>query len=428
MKKSLILSMALTLGVAGTAFAANPFSDVPNDHWSYTSVAKLAQAGVIQGYGDDTFRGDRNLTRYEMAEMVGKAMTKQDQLNAANKATLEKLAAEYAVELKNLGVRVSKLEKHADNVQITGEMQYRYENFSKDSNSSNNQQLRTRLWVTGEVNDNWKAVAMLENISNLSDNPISGDASSGSNISLERAYVEGNFNKLQVTAGRYEQTLGYAMVMDDLFNGIRLDYGDDNAKLGVFYGRPLTSNDLLGMFASDGANSAKLDLYGVEGSATFNKLDVFGQYSRLQGKMKNVTDLKSNIVELGLNYNFTDKVSLMAEYIHGSEINSLASKTNGWATRLNYGDFSRAKKGSYTVYAQYYDIPAGADLSGHGDFGTINQNGLAGAYGTKAWELGVDYAVQKNLQLHFSYGSGKTNANHDAEKKNQLYTYATFYF
>lgn len=428
MKKSLVLSMTLTLGIASTAFAANPFSDVPSDHWSYASVAKLAQAGVIQGYGDDTFRGERSLTRYEMAEMVAKAMTKQDNLNAANKAMLEKLAAEYAVELNNLGVRVSKLEKNADNVQITGEMQARYEHFGKDSNGGSNAALRTRLWFTGEVNDNWKAIAMLENIATLSNNPVSGDGTTDSNIYLDRAYVEGSFDKFQVTAGRYEQTLTYGMVMDDLINGIRLDYGDDKAKVGIFYGRPVATNDLMSAYFSNNGNKEKLDMYGIEAQTSFNKLGVFGQYSRLNGKGSNISNLKSNIVEFGLDYKFDDRVSIMAEYIHGSEINSLANKTNGFAARLNYGDFNRAKKGSYNIYAQYYDVPAGADLSGHGDFGTINQNSFAGGYGTKAWEVGVDYAAQKNLQLHFSYGNGKTNANHNAEKKEQLYTYATFYF
>ena len=40
MKKSLVLAMAMALGVSATAFAANPFSDVPASHWAYASVPK----------------------------------------------------------------------------------------------------------------------------------------------------------------------------------------------------------------------------------------------------------------------------------------------------------------------------------------------------------------------------------------------------
>ena len=108
MKKSLVLAMAMALGVTASAYAANPFSDVPAGHWAYDSINKLAAAGVVEGYGDTTFGGDKLMTRYEMAQIVAKAMAKG--------ANVDKLAAEFADELDNLGVRVANLEKKADNV------------------------------------------------------------------------------------------------------------------------------------------------------------------------------------------------------------------------------------------------------------------------------------------------------------------------
>ena len=76
MKKSLVLAMAMALGVTASAYAANPFSDVPAGHWAYDSVNKLASAGIVDGYGNGTFGGDRLMTRYEMAQIVAKAMAK----------------------------------------------------------------------------------------------------------------------------------------------------------------------------------------------------------------------------------------------------------------------------------------------------------------------------------------------------------------
>ena len=73
MKKSLVLAMAMALGVTASAYAANPFSDVPAGHWAYDSVAKLAAAGVVDGYADGAFAGDKLITRYEMAQIVAKA-------------------------------------------------------------------------------------------------------------------------------------------------------------------------------------------------------------------------------------------------------------------------------------------------------------------------------------------------------------------
>ena len=102
MKKSLVLAMAMALGVTASAYAANPFSDVPAGHWAYDSIDKLAAAGVIDGMGDGTYQGAKTMTRYEMAQIVAKAMAK-------GAADLEKLQAEFAEELNYLGVRVAAL-------------------------------------------------------------------------------------------------------------------------------------------------------------------------------------------------------------------------------------------------------------------------------------------------------------------------------
>ena len=123
------LAMAMALGVTASAYAANPFSDVPAGHWAYDSINKLAAAGVIEGYGDSTFGGDKLMTRYEMAQIVAKAMAKG--------ANVDKLAAEFAEELDNLGVRVAALEKKADNVKITGEIRAHYEDYKDTANKDN---------------------------------------------------------------------------------------------------------------------------------------------------------------------------------------------------------------------------------------------------------------------------------------------------
>ena len=97
------------LGVA-TAFAVNPFSDVPSDSWAYQAVDQLATAGIINGYPDGTFKGQNNITRYEMAQMIAKGMANQDRANAEQQALLNRLAEEFSNELNTLGVRVAKLQ------------------------------------------------------------------------------------------------------------------------------------------------------------------------------------------------------------------------------------------------------------------------------------------------------------------------------
>ena len=106
MKKTLIFAMAMALGISATAFAANPFSDVPQGHWAYVAIVELASEGVVTGYPDGTFKGNATMTRYEMAQIVAKALAK----GSINDN--DALVAEFADELDNLGVRVAKLEKN----------------------------------------------------------------------------------------------------------------------------------------------------------------------------------------------------------------------------------------------------------------------------------------------------------------------------
>ena len=170
MKKTLVsaLTTALVVGAASTTFAAaNPFSDVPADHWAYDAVSQLAADGVIEGYGDTTFRGNQNITRYEMAQMVAKAMAKSD-VSAADKALIDKLAAEFSDELGNLGVRVSNLERNADKVKWNGVLEYTYTSTRHDAGTNNKERKNNvdeyvfRLEPKAEVNKNWDVHARLD--------------------------------------------------------------------------------------------------------------------------------------------------------------------------------------------------------------------------------------------------------------------------
>ena len=164
MKKTLVsaLTTALVVGAASTTFAAaNPFSDVPADHWAYDAVSQLAADGVIEGYGDTTFRGNQNITRYEMAQMIAKAMAKSD-VSAADKALIDKLAAEFSDELNNL-------ERNADKVKWNGQIRYRYwsqryEQAGGSKDKKNKDQVTFRFEPTAEVNDHWHVKARIDSL------------------------------------------------------------------------------------------------------------------------------------------------------------------------------------------------------------------------------------------------------------------------
>ena len=134
MKKHLaVLAATAVLGVT-SAFAANPFSDVTPQDWAYQAVAQLASQGVVNGYPDGTFKGQNNITRYEMAQMVAKAMARQGQVDAEQNAIINRLANEFSAELNNLGVRVTTLENKVGNFKFTGDARLKYEGSSVDYN------------------------------------------------------------------------------------------------------------------------------------------------------------------------------------------------------------------------------------------------------------------------------------------------------
>ncbi|MGN0955020.1 S-layer homology domain-containing protein [Dialister sp.] len=158
---------ALFTAAAFTASAANPFADVDTSSWAYQAVSQLSDQGVVDGYPDGTFKGDKNVSRYELAQIIARLMAKEDSLNDSQKATVQKLSAEYADELQSLGVRVKELEKKTGNLTTITELRLqdipRYDNVYKDSKSSHDElSLRVRINTMANVNDRSTVYSQLE--------------------------------------------------------------------------------------------------------------------------------------------------------------------------------------------------------------------------------------------------------------------------
>lgn len=152
---------------AVTVSAANPFTDVSADDWAYQAVASLSDEGVIDGYPDGTFRGDKHVTRYEIAQIVAHLMAKEDTLNASQKETLAKLSSQYANELKDLGVRIAELEKKRGATDLITELRVqsidRYDDVFKGK-KHNEISTRVRLNTITPVNDRVHLYGQLETI------------------------------------------------------------------------------------------------------------------------------------------------------------------------------------------------------------------------------------------------------------------------
>ena len=408
MKKSLVLAMAMALGVTASAYAANPFSDVPAGHWAYDSINKLAAAGVIEGYGDSTFGGDKLMTRYEMAQIVAKAMAKG--------ANVDKLAAEFADELDNLGVRVANLEKKADNVKVTGELRYRYTDSSNDGNADND--LRSRLWINGQINDDWSYTGMIENTQNFTNN--NGDEKT----EFARAYVEGKIGGLNVTAGRYNAFLANGNIYDAKADGVEVSYGD-KVKVTGFAGKGADD-------AEDGAASYG-NYCGGELSGAFDKLNLAAGYVNFKDMGTNGTDtnVDNAIWYVGGDYDFDGNVAISGMYLKGDmsdkdvDVDTIGS--DGWTAGLTYKGAEATEAGSWGLFANYYDLGGmtyvahTTDANSFGGYGVANE-------GFKGWGVGTNYTFAKNIVGTVAYYDTQSKTNDKDNHDNIVWADVTFTF
>ena len=111
--RHLLCALALCAPLA----AAPLFPDVPEDHWARDAVAALAARGLVEGYPDGTFKGDRAASRWETAIVVARLLAKMEQTHATFATRLEldelrKLVNALREELDALGVRVGNLEEN----------------------------------------------------------------------------------------------------------------------------------------------------------------------------------------------------------------------------------------------------------------------------------------------------------------------------
>ena len=383
MKKSLVLAMAMALGVTASAYAANHFSDVPAGHWAYDAVNKLAAEGVVDGYPDGTYGGDKLMTRYEMAQIVAKAMAKG--------ANVDKLAAEFADELDSLGVRVANLEKKADNVKVTGEIRYSYRDVDGDVNG-NESVLRSRLWVNGQINEDWSYTGMFEN------NQDFGNKTGDDKIDFARAYVEGRVGGLDVVAGRYNEVTFSGNILDANLDMAKVSYGDKikvSAAAGKAYDSVEVDEEAGKLLDSDDR------IYIGTLEAALGDVDAYVAY------FKTNSDMDKEIWNVGASYGFGD-FTLSAEYMRGDKEYSNAGK-DGWWADLAWKGAEADQPGSYGIHAGYYDQSPSAYIMPTTDAEYFDD-------GYKGWNVGVSYTFAKNIVGMVNYWDMESQTtNKDAQ-------------
>ena len=430
MKKTLVsaLTTALVVGAASTTFAAaNPFADVPADHWAYDAVAQLVQDGVVNGYSaDGTFKGDQSMSRYEMAQIVAKAMAKSDAADNNNKALIEKLSAEFSDELANLGVRVANLEAKTDNVKWQGLIRYDWNNTNYEaktahrSDEENNLKLRFEPSIT--INENWTGHARIDYDVNPDE---TGADKNGAEVS--KIYAEGVYGKADIKLGRFGSfsDASHGLFFDDKVTGAEVIYAPtSNWKVKATAGRidAVNGKDKNGnaiyAFAADKGNgideASSATYYGAEVLYSNGKLEAGVGYHTFGANKTQINNDAYQVVDAGVGYAFDKNVKATFDYARGSELPGDNFSKDAYSAQVSYKGADAAQKGSWGAYVAYRSLSPIAALQATYE----HKNGNADFRSLKGWEIGADYAWAKNIVSSFKYFNGKdTDSDYSGRDK-----------
>ena len=410
MKKILALAAVAALTAGVSAYAANPFSDVTADDWAYQAVSDLSAQGVVEGYPDGTFKGERNMTRYELAQIVARLMAKEDQLNAQQQATLDKLAGEYADELANLGVRVSNLEKKVGNLYWSGDARMRYTASSlKDKKDAYDG--RIRLNVKGQVNDATYVQGQFVNNMNFKDE-------ASSNTTMAQIYVNHNFNKnVAVRLGRqpivFGNQGGWQYNGLEGYDGAQASYNNGKLSLTTGFGQ-LNASDFEDYTYTDENNNVVTlygvtgtDMYFAKGAYDFGFAKLGADYVKFQGDTNFDDHYVAGQELYGINLTIpVQKFNVFGEYWKNTTTGDYEYDT-AWNAGLSYGKADWKKAGTWDLSVAYNDVDAGAYFGGgtwHNDMlKNLNNTKYILADNLTFWTALANVTLQKNVQLHAEY-------------------------
>ena len=456
MKKSLaiLLMLMFVLSIAGTVLAATPssFSDVPTDHWAYDAVKKLVKAGLVEGYSDKSFQGDRPISRYEFSVITTRALDQTDKADQLNKTLINKLSAEFAAELNFLKIRVDKVETKTK-TWVGGETRFRYVADSPTTkiagnpvgiklHGSDNYDFRQRIYVRSDVTDKMSFTGRLTTTGKMG-NGEGGNSGSTTYMDVFNVKAKNTFGLDGILVGRsaYDM-LGHGLIgkpaqVDGL--GINHHFGD--VKFKAWTGN-IKSDVNLGTGTGDSGNANQL----TSGELSYkvnNNLNVSGGYywadipgTKMGNGMGTVNILGGAAASQvfsgskGWLVGFDGKIgeyTILGDYVSTTLDNSVGLLSDPKAWAIQFGKMSAKRKAFYNAgnlidvdkagksgwAIGYHVSDPGATPANMGGFDTVTVAYNAQPYSTfghatdntKAFMAVYQYTLEKNVLLSLDYAS-----------------------
>ena len=452
-KKTALLALAFA-ALSATAFAADgadSFSDVPKDHWSYEALDYLAKNGVIEGYADGTFQGNRTMSRYEMAAITARAMQASN-LDIGARSVLEKLEKEYGSELATLRAQVEQntedIRKNREAIErfkVHGFVRTQYD-YDKNTDADTLDRSANRFYMDlrldMKVNDIWTVKAQSETNRHYNDGHLRSENAMNDNAQQTWSGHDGNFQRIWVEAQQDGRWLNLGRAWRGLgFQNVLFGNESDGFQFGIpIKGTNLTASGF--WMASTGAGN-KESLYGVGlWGAVGHNFDINVAYARSslgknesytsglidhyevrekKLKLKNTnivvpvyeaddrTNKRSYGYVVSAATNVAKNVRVIGDYVQ----TDADVQNKSVALRLNYKGTKLDDIGSFGAYARYVQYGRNGWLAGDDEWGSTWN-------GTKGWIVGFKYVPWKNVEWETLFSRQKRDYGTSAEYNRSL--------
>jgi hypothetical protein len=413
-----------------TAAPKSSFVDVPAKHWSYVAVQELARLGIIDGYDDNTFRGEKTMTRYEMAQIVAKAMDNSAKATAVQKALIDKLAIEFALELNKLDKRVEKLEKAQPNIQFKGSylVQYKIKEVSDagaaaGAKSSVNGQYRLRLDGQAKVDNDtslgFRFADPAPTKTRFRDSTATSFGDLGDNaLKLDRIFATTKVGVVDITIGRQALVIDPASFIIDSgffsYDGVKVSWkmGDVNAdfRRGRF-AKGVT--DVYAFNGRPGSDYANIDVDAINLSGSKGDLKWTAGWANLFNDLSATSNGDKTLMTyyfVNMEYLFNKRFSMGAEVAKNQK-----AITGGqfWSLVGTYGDQSLNAKGKKNFSVQCTNVQQNAISTAYTGLDSVSE-GVSDAYRTL--DFNYRYAFSKNM-------AGKIQRTYIKDKDDDVQSY-----
>lgn len=438
MKKKTLVSAVLAATIMGTTSvslaAENMFSDVPLDHWAYDAIAKLAEDGIIEGYGDTGFGGDKAITRYEMAQLVAKAQANQENARAVDKAAIEKLQQEFDSELKG---EVQDLKKDVADLKGQmkwfGDVRFRFMSnksmASHDGNWNNNhsstveKRLRLGMWASPAKNLSYEGRLKYEDHSwdqNEDGTNWNGNGNNHASVTVDKLSLNWDNANTRTSIGRTEVSLGQGLLWwENPIDGVYVkhQFGDKvSAMVGVgdISAGGWHKTNVNAQFANIAYQASPATQITLSNMRT---LSSYSYYDTTNGTPVGEVAYKLNQYSLGLNAQIAPKWNVITEAVTNNVGNPGSSSSidkHGLWTRVTYGKQDWKKENTWQVYGEYFALGNASVDSKHwghrlniagGDSIWDWPGGGSDTWGNgvRGFGIGVDYMLAANTNLSLAF-------------------------